>query len=49
MGAGFGVATGIALLLFMEDIPVVRRDIFLNIPIIGKYWEKTVPPEDNPF
>jgi len=47
--AGFSAATAIALLFFMEDIPPVRRDIFQKIPIIGSYWDRTVPPEDNPF
>jgi hypothetical protein len=49
MGAGFGVATVIALALFMEDIPSVRKDIFVNLPIVGQYWDRTVAPEDNPF
>jgi hypothetical protein len=44
-----GAAAVVALLLFAEEIPTVRRDIFQKIPIIGDYWVKTVPPEDNPF
>jgi hypothetical protein len=49
MTAGFGAATLLALLFLMEDIPIVRRDILTKIPIVGSYWEHTVPPEDNPF
>jgi hypothetical protein len=49
MVVGMGAAAGTALLFLAEDIPVVRKDIFLNIPIIGSYWEKTIAPEDNPF
>jgi hypothetical protein len=49
MGAGFSVATVIALALLMEDIPSVRKDIFVNLPIVGQYWDRTVAPEDNPF
>jgi hypothetical protein len=49
MGVGFGAATAVALLLFMEEVPPVRRDIFEKIPIIGGYWDRTVPPEDNPY
>jgi Ubiquinol-cytochrome-c reductase complex subunit (QCR10) len=49
MAASFGAAALIALLFLGEEIPTVNRDIFQKIPIIGGYWEKTVPPEDNPF
>ena len=49
MSAGFGAAALIAAAFLMEEVPVVRKDIFLNIPIVGQYWDRTVPPEDNPF
>jgi Ubiquinol-cytochrome-c reductase complex subunit (QCR10) len=49
MGVGFGAATAVALLLFMEEVPPVRRDVFEKIPIIGGYWDRTVLPEDNPY
>jgi Ubiquinol-cytochrome-c reductase complex subunit (QCR10) len=49
MGAGFGAAAAIAVAFLMEDVPVVRKDIFMNLPIIGSYWDRKVAPEDNPF
>jgi hypothetical protein len=49
MAAGFSVATVIVLAFLMEEVPPVRKDIFMNIPIIGSYWDREVPPEDNPF
>jgi hypothetical protein len=49
MGVGFVAATAVALLLFMEEVPPVRRDIFEKLPIIGGYWKREVAPEDNPY
>jgi hypothetical protein len=44
-----GAAALIAVLFLAEEIPTVRRDIYENLPIIGSYWNRAVPPEDNPF
>lgn len=49
MTAGFGAAALLAVAFLMEDVPVVRKDIYQNLPIIGHYWDRTVAPEDNPF
>jgi hypothetical protein len=49
MLATFGAATGIFALFFFAEIPRVRKDIVEKIPIIGGYFHKEVPPEDNPF
>ncbi|KAK2865123.1 hypothetical protein FQN49_003891 [Arthroderma sp. PD_2] len=45
----FGVAAGIFGVFFLGDVPRIREDILLNIPVIGSYWEKRIAPEDNPF
>jgi hypothetical protein len=49
LGAGFGAAALLAVAFLFEEVPVVRKDIFMNIPVIGSYWEKHIAPEDNPF
>jgi len=49
MAVGFGATALIAVGFLMEEVPVVRKDIFLNLPIIGSYWSREVAPEDNPF
>ena len=49
MAAIFGAATGIFALYFFAEIPRVRKDIVEKIPIIGSYFHKEIPPEDNPF
>jgi hypothetical protein len=37
------------LLLFLDAVPKVQRDILQNMPFIGSYFTHEVPPEDNPF
>ncbi|EFW15944.1 hypothetical protein CPSG_07571 [Coccidioides posadasii str. Silveira] len=32
---------------FLGDVPRVREDILMNIPVIGSYWERHIAPEDN--
>jgi hypothetical protein len=49
MAAGFGATALIAVAFLMEDVPVVRKDIFMNLPIIGSYWSREIAAEDNPF
>jgi len=49
LASGFGVATGVFAIFFFSDIPRVRIDIMQRIPVIGDYWVKEIPPEDNPF
>lgn len=45
----FGGVAGFAALFFFAEVPKVRHDIMMNIPIIGDYYVKSVAPEDNPF
>jgi hypothetical protein len=49
MATGMGVAAGIAVVFFAEEIPPMRQDVLQNIPLIGSYWKKEIAPEDNPF
>ncbi|KAK4140246.1 ubiquinol-cytochrome-c reductase complex subunit-domain-containing protein [Dichotomopilus funicola] len=51
LNAGFfgGVALG-ALIFYASGIPRIQKDIFLNVPVIGRYYPvKEVHPADNPF
>jgi len=47
-GAFAGVA-GFFALFFFAEVPRVRIDIMQKIPILGNYFVKEIPPEDNPF
>lgn len=47
--AGFGAAAGIFAIFFFGEIPKVRNDILSKVPVIGDYFVREVPPEDNPF
>ena len=49
MAGAFGVSAGIFALLFFDEVPRVRQDILRKVPIIGNYFVREVPPEDNPF
>ncbi|KAK5074979.1 hypothetical protein LTS08_005443 [Lithohypha guttulata] len=49
ISAGFGMATVIFALFFFGEIPKVRNDILSKFPIIGEYYVREIPPEDNPF
>lgn len=49
MATMFTAATGIFALYFFSEVPRVRKDIIEKIPIIGSYFHKEIPPEDNPF
>lgn len=45
----FGAAFGIMGVFFIADIPRFRIDVMEKLPMIGPYFHKEVPPEDNPF
>jgi len=47
--AGFGAVAGVFAIFFFSDIPKVRKDILMNIPVLGDYFVKEIAPEDNPF
>jgi hypothetical protein len=49
LAAGFGGVAGFFALFFFAEVPRVRNDIMLKIPILGDYFIVDVPPEDNPF
>lgn len=49
IASGFGVAAGVFALFFFGEVPRVRQDILSKVPVIGNYWVREVPPEDNPF
>ncbi|KAI9651340.1 hypothetical protein NHQ30_001379 [Ciborinia camelliae] len=45
--AGFGASAGFFALFFFSDIPRVRNDIMVKIPIIGDRWRREIPASDN--
>lgn len=47
--AYFGAAAGVFVFFFAAEIPRFSRDIMQKIPILGSYFVKEIPPEDNPF
>ena len=47
--AGFGVTAGIFAVFFFGEVPKVRNDILSKMPMIGEYFVREIPPEDNPF
>lgn len=47
--AGFGVSAGIFAVFFFGEVPKVRTDILQKMPVIGNYFVREIPPEDNPF
>lgn len=47
MAATMGAATGIFAIFFLGDVPRIREDILMNIPVIGSYWDRSIAPEDN--
>ncbi|EDN99115.1 predicted protein [Sclerotinia sclerotiorum 1980 UF-70] len=47
--AGFGASAGFFALFFFSDIPKVRNDIMVKIPIIGDRWRREIPASDNCF
>lgn len=49
MAAGFGGVAGFFALFFFAEVPRVRTDIMEKVPILGDYFVKEIPPEDNPF
>ena len=35
----WGAFAGITVLFLFEPVPIARRDIFSQFPIVGKYWQ----------
>ncbi|KAL1917001.1 uncharacterized protein VTP21DRAFT_5199 [Calcarisporiella thermophila] len=36
--AGWGAALALGAGFFLSDVPVVRRDVLSQIPVLGAYW-----------
>ncbi|KAH8691305.1 ubiquinol-cytochrome-c reductase complex subunit-domain-containing protein [Talaromyces proteolyticus] len=49
IAGGFGGALGLFALFFFGEVPRVRKDIFQKFPLLDRYFDRTIPPEDNPF
>ncbi|KAF2660763.1 hypothetical protein K491DRAFT_774384 [Lophiostoma macrostomum CBS 122681] len=49
MGAAYGGVAGFFALFFFAEVPRVSKDIMQKVPILGDYFVKEIPPEDNPF
>ncbi|KAF2118844.1 ubiquinol-cytochrome-c reductase complex subunit-domain-containing protein [Lophiotrema nucula] len=49
MAAGFGGVAGFFALFFFAEVPKVSKDIMQKVPVLGDYFVKEIPPEDNPF
>ncbi|KAJ1509738.1 hypothetical protein HMI55_006716 [Coelomomyces lativittatus] len=35
----WGVSAGLGVLFFFERVPLLRKDIFRNIPFVGEHWK----------
>jgi hypothetical protein len=42
----WGAAAGSAVALLGSDVPLVKKDILSNIPIVGGYWAIEQPAQD---
>lgn len=38
---------GIFALFFFDEVPKVRTDIMQKLPLVGDYFVREIPPEDN--
>jgi hypothetical protein len=47
IASSFGVSAALFAVFFFGEVPRVRKDILMKIPILGDYFDRTVPPEDN--
>jgi type II secretory pathway component PulF len=47
--AAFGGVLGFFVIFFAADVPKLRNDVMVKIPVIGSYWKREIAPEDNPF
>ncbi|TVY14232.1 hypothetical protein LARI1_G006561 [Lachnellula arida] len=43
----FGGVAGVFALFFFSDIPKVRNDIMIKLPVIGDHFVKEIPASDN--
>jgi hypothetical protein len=47
IASGFGITAGLFALYFFGEVPRVRKDILTKTPVVGGYWERSIPAEDN--
>lgn len=47
LAGSFGVAAATGALFFLGEVPRVRRDILQQFPFLDRYFDRTIPPEDN--
>ncbi|PQE27838.1 cytochrome b-c1 complex subunit 10 protein [Rutstroemia sp. NJR-2017a WRK4] len=45
--APFAGVAGFFALFFFSDVPKVRNDIWVKVPIVGEHFRKEIPPSDN--
>ncbi|KAK0121490.1 hypothetical protein ONS95_009784 [Cadophora gregata] len=45
----FGGVAGVFAIFFFAEVPKVRNDIMVKVPIIGQHFVKEIPASDNPF
>ncbi|KAG4420562.1 hypothetical protein IFR04_006269 [Cadophora malorum] len=45
----FGGVAGVFAVFFFAEVPKVRNDIMVKVPIIGQHFIKEIPASDNPF
>ncbi|KAL1982859.1 hypothetical protein VTN96DRAFT_787 [Rasamsonia emersonii] len=45
----FAVTAGVFALFFLGEVPRVRQDILSKVPGLDRYFDRSIPPEDNPF
>ncbi|KIW25564.1 uncharacterized protein PV07_08731 [Cladophialophora immunda] len=48
IASGFGVVAGVFAVFSFGEVPCMRQDILSKLPVVGNYWIREVPPEDNP-
>ncbi|GAB7340576.1 hypothetical protein MBLNU457_6989t1 [Dothideomycetes sp. NU457] len=49
IGGGFAGVAGIFALFFFGEVPKVRKDILSKVPVIGGYFIREIPADENPF
>ncbi|KAF8078103.1 cytochrome b-c1 complex subunit 10 [Lyophyllum atratum] len=47
--AMWGVGAGTAALLLLSVTPLVKRELLVKVPVLGRYYEDDTPASDKPF
>ncbi|KAI8866138.1 hypothetical protein GQ42DRAFT_79287 [Ramicandelaber brevisporus] len=45
--ARWGVAGGLAVVLFGQNVPLFRRKVMANLPVVGPHWKRPGDDELN--